>query len=467
MAPAQGPFLFGMRDSVAPFASILPRQQRDQMEMSMRLKTKRKDNGVVELDVTVTAKEVDSIISQTQEGIIRQLELRSDGKTPLEQLAKEQAGIDNLEERIAQGAVEAMISLAIDQSGIVPAAYPPARQKAPLQQGKLFSFTIEVKPKPAYELSSYEPVEISLPKLDLSEESLDAKCLETLRQTKVHEGAQAHPLAEGDSALLKVHASVEGVELKGLCTGERGLHYQLGSGMMPQGFDEAIMGMEPGQSKEFAFEAPDFDEKGNPRQISVDCQVTVLECQQEAQPQMNDEWIARYMPFYRSVADLRQMVRQSMEREARAQQTALGCRAAAAELAKRFEGHIDDDIYESMQKTVFSRITQQLQEQGKSFEEYAQEVGEQMANMQVMMETRQALREGFALDAVFRHEGLELTEEDMEFWCREMYPDKEPRQTRLAMERSGQGFMMKEAASRLKANRWVYEHAHITWEEER
>ena len=76
----------------------------------MRLKTKRKDNGVVELDVTVTAREVDSIISQTQEGLIRQLELRPDGKTPLEQLAKEQAGIVNLEERIAQGAIEAMIS---------------------------------------------------------------------------------------------------------------------------------------------------------------------------------------------------------------------------------------------------------------------------------------------------------------------------------------------------------------------
>lgn len=433
----------------------------------MRLKAKRKGNGVVELDVTVTAKEVDSIISQTQEGIIRQLGLRPDGKTPLEQLAKEKAGIDNLEERIAQGAIEAMTSMAIDQSGIVPAAYPPAKQKGPLQQGKLFSFAIDVKAKPSYELSSYDPVEISLPKPELSEQDLDAKCLETLMQTKVHEGAEAHPLADGDSALLKVHASVDGAELKGLCTGERGLHYQLGSGMMPQGFDDAVVGMEPGQSKEFSFEAPDFDENGNPRQITVDCQVAVLECQREAQPQMTDEWIAQYMPFYRSVADLRQMVRQSMEREAMAQQTALGCRAAAAELAKRFEGHIDDDIYESMQKTVLSRIRQQLKEQGKSFEEYAEEVGEQMANMQIMMETRQALREGFALDAVFRHEGLELTDEDMEFWCREMYPDTDPRQTRLAMERSGQGFMMKEAASRLKANRWVYEHAQVTWEDER
>ncbi len=70
--------------------------------------------------------------------------------------------------------------------------------------------------------------------------------------------------------------------------------------------------------------------------------------------------------------------------------------------------------------------------------------------------------QGYCLDAIYRHEGLTLTDEDIEAACRAMNPQGNPKQTRQQLETTGRGFALREAAERLKANNWVLEHAKIT-----
>ena len=66
---------------------------------------------------------------------------------------------------------------------------------------------------------------------------------------------------------------------------------------------------------------------------------------------------------------------------------------------------------------------------------------------------------GYALDALFRHEKMVLTDEDIEAACRSMSPQQNPKQVRNQMEQTGRGFALREAAERLKANRWLVDHA--------
>lgn len=429
----------------------------------MRVKSKKADGGMVELSATVTAKEVDDIFSQTRRGVASQLGVEPGKAGHAGKTDAEKAVACDFEDRVAQGVVEAMTVMAIDQAGIIPAYYPPVKQEKPLEQGKVFSFSVEVMPKPAYELSSYDPVEIELPKPDITDEEVDAKCMEVLGRFKTFAQADPHPLKDGDDALLRVEASVNGEKLKGLCTGEGGLHYRVGAGSMPPGFDEEVAGMELGESKSFAFQAPDFGPDGKLVEITVDCSVSVIECQEEAQPQLTDAWISEHAPIYKDVEEVRADARRGLEREKLLGQRALGCRLAAAELASRFVGRIDDRVYEDMQRTAIGKIGERLRTEGKTFDDFKEEVGEQQANMQVMMETRYALREGYSLDAVARHEGLELTDEDIEMWCREAYPGVEPAQVRKGLEHAGRGFMMREGAMRFKANRWVFDHAKVKW----
>ena len=87
--------------------------------------------------------------------------------------------------------------------------------------------------------------------------------------------------------------------------------------------------------------------------------------------------------------------------------------------------------------------------------------GEQQLGMMLMLQTREMLVQGFALDAVFRHEHLTLNDHDIEAACRSMNPQANPKQTRQQFEQSGRGFALRESAERLKANQWALEHAVI------
>ena len=81
--------------------------------------------------------------------------------------------------------------------------------------------------------------------------------------------------------------------------------------------------------------------------------------------------------------------------------------------------------------------------------------------MMMMMQIRELLVQGFALDALFRHEHLVLNDDDINAACRAMNPQMNPKMLRQRLEQTGRGFMLREAAERLKANNWLLEHANI------
>ena len=81
-----------------------------------------------------------------------------------------------------------------------------------------------------------------------------------------------------------------------------------------------------------------------------------------------------------------------------------------------------------MQQNLMSNLRMQLQQQNMTYEQFIeQQGGEQQFNMMMMMQTREMLVQGYALDALFRHEKMVLTDEDIEAACRSMSPQQNPK----------------------------------------
>lgn len=95
----------------------------------------------------------------------------------------------------------------------------------------------------------------------------------------------------------------------------------------------------------------------------------------------------------------------------------------------------------------------------------SQNGGEQQINMMLMLQTREMVVQGYALDAVFRHENLGLSEDDIDEACHMMAPNANPKQVRQQIESEGKNFVLRESAERLKANKWVADHAKVTVQE--
>ena len=169
--------------------------------------------------------------------------------------------------------------------------------------------------------------------------------------------------------------------------------------------------------------------------------------------------------MYRDAAALRGGITDRLTADRRAQYEAYKLQVAASELAKRFEGRIQDEVYEAMQQTLVSNLRGQLQQQGIPFEQFVQsQGGEQQFGMIMMMQTREMLVQGYALDALFRHEKMTLTDEDIDAACRSMNPQN-PDAVKREMQENGRGFALREAAERMKANQWLLDHAVVNVEQ--
>ena len=218
---------------------------------------------------------------------------------------------------------------------------------------------------------------------------------------------------------------------------------------MPDGFDENIIGMKPGETKTFTFEGPGLDDDGNETTETVECTATVKEIQKKVIPVINDEWVAKNMPLFRDMAALRGSMMDQMSRQGKQQYDDYVRQVAASELARRFQGRIADEVYESMQQNLMNNLRMQLQQQGMTYEQFVeQQGGQQQFSMMMMMQTREMLIQGYALDALFRHEKMVLSDEDITAACRAMNPQQNPKMVRQQMEQNGRGFALRETAER-------------------
>ncbi len=426
----------------------------------MKVTQRKLDDGRLRLECVATPTEVNEVLQSAYIQFAQQMGLRPEKDKTVAQVAEEQMGIKNLDTVVQQQAIDGLVPYAIDKKNLTPAYPPKAEHDHAIVRDREFAFAIVVLPKPKYELSSYEPVTITVQPFSVSEEEVQRHMDETAEHYAEYVAADPHPVVKGDSVKVKLVCSEGGKPMPGLTTDGR--TYTTGAGYMPDGFDENIIGMNVGETKEFSFEGPSLNDKGEECTQKVDCVATVLEIQKKVTPEITDEWVQKYMPMYKSAEDFRNSIRESLEKQGREQYNDYNRQLAASELAKRFEGSIPDDIYEAMREQLMINVRQTAQQQGKTLGAFIEEQGgQQQFGMMMMMQIRELLVQGFALDALFRHERLTLNDEDIDAACHLMNPQVNPKMLRQRLEQTGRGFMLREAAERLKANNWLLEHANI------
>ncbi|MEC4271644.1 trigger factor [Adlercreutzia sp. R25] len=427
----------------------------------MRVTESKPANGVIKLDCEATAQEVNNALREAAQAFAMSMGVRPAPGKSVEEAAKEQLGISDLDKIIEPNAIEVLVPRALDRRNLVPAFPPKAVPTVKFERGKKFSFTLNVTVKPTYELKSYEPVEITVEPFVFDESAIDNQIAELAKNSVTYVVTDPKPLTAGDACSIAMKCYDDGEEIKALTCEDR--TYLMGQGYMPAGFDEELVGMEPGQTKEFTFEAPLGTENGEVVNKPIKCTVTVNDIQKEVEPVIDDAWVKDHMPMFASLEALRADMRRVFEAQQREGYEGYVQQMAVGQLTRRFEGRIADEIYEATRDQLMQNLRMELSQAGMTWEQFvAQNGGEQQFGMMLMMQTREVLVQGFCLDAVFRHEKMTLTDKDLEDACYGMNPQGNPKVMREELEASGRGFALRETAERLKAARFVAAHAIIT-----
>lgn len=432
----------------------------------MKITQKKLDDGKVLVNAVASTAEVAKALNSAHLAFAQQMNLRPEKGKTVAQVAEERMGIRDLDSVVMAQAQDALMPFAVNKTGIIPAFPPTVDPKSRLKRGQTFQFEVTVTPKPDYELTSYDPVSITVPPLTVDPAEVDAQIAQMANSYIEYVADDPHPVEKGDACKIAMKAfRANGEEVGPLAT--EGRTYVTGKGYMPDGFDENIIGMNVGETKTFSFDAPDIDEEGKEVVSSFTTTVTVIEIQKTVVPTIDDEWVKKNMPFYKDYADMRKSIEGSLVKQHEKQHEDMKRQAAAAEMASRFQGRIADEVYEAMTRSLMNNLRTDIARQGMKFEDFVeQQGGEQQFNMMMMLHTREMLVQGYALDAVFRHQGLVVTDEDITEACAEMgNGQSNPKMIRSQLEDSGRGFVLREAAERLRANKWLVEHAIITEKE--
>ena len=428
----------------------------------MKVIEKSGKDGKIELRAIASSSEVSRALTEAQIEFAQQMGLQVSNERPVAQVAQEELGIRDLDSVVQTTAIELLVPYALDKRNIVPAFPPKPKAETQLKRGQSFTFTLEVTPKPEYELSSYDPVTITIPPLVIEDEMIDEEVHNIAVNFTRYEEAEPHTIGEDDCFKMALEASQNGEPLDKLST--KGRTYVMGMQLMPQDFEKELVGMNVGDSKDVSFKMPGTENDEHPD--IIDCKVTILGMEKRVIPEVTDEWIAKELPGYKDVKTMRSMIEQQLLSQASDQYEYLKLDAAATELAKRFEGEISDEVYEAAAKSINENLRAGIEAQGTSWEDFInQQGGEQNYQMLLMMQTRQNLVQGYSLDAVYRHEGLKINDDDLNEAAARISP-KNPRGIRKQMEDEGQGYTLRELAERVKANKWVLEHATINYQEQ-
>lgn len=431
----------------------------------MKIDQETRTDGKIQLAVTVPVEDVNKALDNAVRILAFQNGVDPNASEDLPAAVEEKVGTDQYHTFIDQYTLTYFAPLAIEQQGLEIIMSPDTLAESPAERDKELQFTLVATPKPLYELSSYDPVSFSIPSVQVTEAEIDQQLLNIAENASTLERDEDRDVRTGDNILISIESENDkGETIAGLTAANR--MYTTGQKFMPEDFDKNLIGMNVGETKTFTFSGPGIDKEGNQIEEAITSTVTIKELQKKVTPAITDAWVQKNFPNAKTVPEFRELIRGEGKRQKAAEQEQMKGYLAVTELSKRFTGSIADELYEHTQADLMQNFHAQLKQQGLTMEQFFEQqgIGEQQFSMSIMMQTREILVQGFALDALARHLKLEITDEDIEETFKAMAPGKE-KEARREFEATGRMYLIKEAAQRMKANKWLVETAEIKVED--
>ena len=325
------------------------------------------------------------------------------GKVPIQVL---EARIGR--ERIFTEAVESHIGgwflNAAANTRIRPVAAPEYDYDLPESEETDFSFTATVSVQPKPEPADWTKLEVGYAEPEVPQEVVDAE-LEELRSSV----AELTPV-EGRAARTGDVVVIDVLNPDG--EGQRDLVVELGAGRLIEELERALIGSEPGETKEVELEQPDGS--------TITATVALKELKEKALPPLDDE-LARSASEFDTLEELRADIERRI-REVLEEESETAFRADVIDTLVKATGvEAAGPLVEARTRELLNAFVRSLERRGISAEAYLQvsgQTGDQLVE-QIRAEAQLSVGRELVLEAVADKLALEISDEEIEELVRE------------------------------------------------
>jgi len=378
--------------------------------MKASWQTLEKNTGV--LSVEVEEERVAEALDKAFRKIVQRVQVPGfrKGKVP-RKIFEARFGVESLYQDAVDILLPDAYADAVKETGIFPVDTPEIDIEQ-FGKGKPFIFKAKVTVKPEVKLGEYKGLELPSADVEVTEEEIQA---ELERQQQRHAElvvVEEGPAETGDIVIIDFEGTINGEPFEG-GRGERH-SLELGSGRFIPGFEEQIVGMRTGDSKDIEVTFPEdyhADElKGKPAVFKV----KLHEIKRKNLPALDDEFakdVSEFDTLEEYKQDLAARLKERKQKEAEEARELAAIEKAAA--------NAEVDIPEAMIRTeldyMLRNFENRLRMQGMTLELYYRFSGKDEAKLREQMrgDAEKRVRNNLVLEAIAKAENITVTEEEI------------------------------------------------------
>lgn len=280
------------------------------------------------------------------------------------------------------------------RAGEVRTLGQPDFEVTKLEDRDVLEFTAEVDIRPEISLPDAEAISVTVDDVEVTDADVDEE-LENMRARFGTLTGVERPAEFGDFLAIDLSATVDGEEVEEAAT--TGLSYEIGSGQLVDGIDDAVMGASAGETRTFTTKLVAGQYAGRDAEVSV----TVQSVKERELPEADDEF-AQLASEFDTIDEFVDNLREQLARMKKVQQGVQARDKVMEALLESVEVPLPEKVIES---EVSSRrhdaihdldhseeaLAELLETEGRSLEEFDSEL---------RAEAEKAVRTQLLLDAI-------------------------------------------------------------------
>ena len=361
----------------------------------MKTAVEKLNPTLAKIEVEVPFAEFKPYLDRTYKNLSGQISVPGfrKGKLP-KQLIEQRAGFDYIVEASLNDALNDYYAQALGENELSPLAQPELDvQSQPSTENREadVKLTITVTVRPEIELPNYEGLEVEVDEVEVTAED-EVQALDALRERFGTLKTVERPAADKDFVTIDIAAEIDGERVDAA----NDLSYQIGSGTMLDGIDEALTGLSAGEDATFETKLSGGEHAGEQAVIKVK-----LSAVKERELPAADDEFAQLASEFDTIDELKEDIKKQVAEAKVAEQGTQARDKVLAKLVELVEIPVPEKVIEDQLEQHFNNPNA---EAGHDTEEHRAEVREN---------TETAFKNEMVLDAVADKEEVTVDQAEM------------------------------------------------------
>ena len=264
-----------------------------------------------------------------------------------------------------------------------------------LEDNDTLEFTAEVDVAPKLELPDLDSLAVTVDDVEVTDEEVDQQVTVMRERFAMLNGVE-RPAQDGDFVSIDLEAKLDGEVLEDGST--NGMSYEVGTGQLMEGLDDAIRGLSADESKTFETALLNGPDQGRMAEVTV----TVRSVKEKELPELDDDFASTASEFD-TLEELRDDVRTRLSRTKVLQQGAQARDKLVEHLLETIEVPIPENLVEREVEWRNNAMTQELQRAGMDWDAYLSAAGvedRETYDADLRKNVEEAVKTQFLLDAI-------------------------------------------------------------------